>query len=384
MPDTDADAAADPEMTDEIAPNERKRQAEPIPTSRLEPTAPIAPIGAPPLPSPPAPTARHSGLRRRGLVPWLAAGLGFGLVAGPLIALAFNHGGPRPAVVAIVAAPILVLAALFVLVAIHFMRWPWRAALWRVSVVLLAGSVVFLLPNGLNPPATGDFWWTTVLEKYAISCLPYPFVAWLVMPGIRRRLAAEVCLLLTAALALTWPVLLRGMRAQTADVLRHELGLPQSMLYVLEMPGVKNVGGYFHDDPAVSLSYRLPGSAHRAAADVPDLGYDVNIAVFPATKSSPCAQLPDILFSVDGFDRRGMSCVQTAAGLWRAVDDGAFETLDDLTEVRIIDGDYVALTIGQQTGQFDDEFAVLFADLRHPTSAQLVEVGLDSAPSPLE
>lgn len=282
-------------------------------------------------------------------MPWLAASLGFGLMTGPLIGLAVNHGSPQPAVVAIVVAPIVVLTGLFGLVAVHHMRWSWRSALWRVAAVFLAGSIVFLLPNSLNPPSTGDFWWTTVLEKYALSCLPYPFVGWLVMPGIRRRLAVEVCVLLTAALALTWPVLLRGMRAQTADVLRHELGLPQSMLYVLEMPGAKNVGGYFYDDPAVSLSYRLPAAAHQAAPDVPDLGYDVDVAVFPATKSSPCAQLPDILFSIDGFDRRGMSCAQTAAGVWRAADDGTFETLDDLTEVELIDGDYVALTIGQQT-----------------------------------
>ncbi|WP_034268226.1 hypothetical protein [Actinospica robiniae] len=333
--------------------------------------------------SAPSWAARHSGLRRRGLTHWLAASLGFGLVAGPVIGLAVNHGHPQPVVVTIVLAPLMVLAALFVLVGVHYIHWTWRHALWRVLLVLLAGSVVFLLPNSLNLPATGDFWWATVLEKYAISCLPYPLVGWLVMPGIRRRLAVEVCVLVAAALALTWPALLRGMRAQTADVLRHEINVPPSMLYVLEMPGAKTVAGYFHQNPAAWLGYRLPASAHQAATDGPDLGYDVTITVFPATKSSPCSQLPDILEKVDDFDRRGMSCGQTAPGHWEAADDGTFETLDDATEVEVVGGDYVALTIAQKSRAFDDEFAVLFADLRHPTSAQLVQIGLAGGPNAL-
>lgn len=286
--------------------------------------------------------------------------------------------------VTILVAPLIVLAGLFVLIAIHYIHWTWRSALWRILLVLLAGSVVFLLPNSLNPPATGDFWWATVLEKYALSCLPYPFLGWLVMPGIRRRLAVEVCVLLAAALALTWPALLRGMRAQTADVLRRELAVPPSMLYVIDMPGAKPVRGYFYDMPAVSLGYRLPQSTHEILPNAADLGYDVDIVVFPAAKSSPCSELPSILFHIDGFSREGMSCTQTAAGQWRAADDGTFEALDDVTEVEQIDGDYVAVTIGQQSQQFDGEFAVLFADLRHPTSAQLVQVGLAGGPSPLE
>ena len=399
MPDADSDA----EIADEIATPSaaRRSQPAPLPTSQLRPAKPI-PTGEPeatePIPTgepeatepiaaagppPPAPTARHNGLRRRGLTHWLAASLGFGLVAGPLIGLAFNHGHPQSVVVTIVVAPLIVLVALFVLVGVHYIHWTWRNALWRVLLVLLVGSVVFLLPNSLNLPATGDFWWATVLEKYAISCLPYPLVGWLVMPGIRRRLAVEVCVLVTAGLALTWPALLRGLRAQTADVLRHEIGVPPSMLYVLEMPGAKPVTGYFYQDPAAWLGYRLPASAHQAAANGPDLGYDVTIEVFPATKSSPCSQLPDILDDVDGFDRRGMSCGQTAAGHWQAADDGTFEALDDMTEVEVIDGDYVALTIGQKSRAFDDEFAVLFADLRHPTSAQFVEIGLAGAPNSL-
>ena len=157
----------------------------------------------------------------------------------------------------------------------------------------MAGSVVFLLPNAVNPPATGDFWWAGVLEKYALSCAPYPLVGWLVMPGIRRRLAVEVCAALTAIAALLWPTLLGALRDQTADVLRRELGLPSSMLYVLALPGATTV-------------------------------------------------------------------------------------------VELVGGDYVAVTLARQSSEFDAEFAVLFADLRHPSSAQLVAIGLAGGPSPLE
>jgi hypothetical protein len=376
--DADADAAVDAaaELTDEIA-------------TPIAPPAERAATAGPPRSGPPPsgrfPAARrHSGLRRRGLAHWLTASIGFGMSAGPLIALVFNHGRPQPMVVAIVSAPLAVLAASFVATGVFFMHWTWRASLWRAVVVLLVGSVVFLLPNAVNPPATGDFWWSTVLEKYAVSCLPYPFIGWLVMPGIRRRLAVEVCTLLAAGMALGWPVLLRAMQDQTADVLRRELALPPSMLYVLDMPGAKTVHGYRYDEPAVSLGYRLPGSGPAITAGSPDLGYDVDIVVFPAARPSPCAELPAILASVDGFSRQGMSCARTAAGLWRAADDGTFEALDDATEVELVDGEYVAVTVGRQSGQFDGEFAVLFADLRHPTSAQLVQVGLAGGPSPLE
>ena len=168
--------------------------------------------------------------------------------------------------VAIIAAPLVALGALFVAVGVVFMHWTRQAALWRAALVLVCGSVVFLLPNSVNPPATADFWWANVLEKYAASCVPYPCVGWLVMPGIRRRLAVEVCAALAAVTALVWPALLDALRDQTADVLRRELALPQS----------------------------------------------------------------------------------------------------------------------PQTAQLEAEFAVLFADLRHPTSAQLVATGLAGGPSPLE
>ncbi|MBR7834580.1 hypothetical protein KDL01_15000 [Actinospica durhamensis] len=58
-----------------------------------------------------------------------------------------------------------------------------------------------------------------------------------------------------------------------------------------------------------------------------------------------------------------------------------------LTAVELIGGGHVAVTVAQQsarTAQLEGEFAVLFADLRHPSSAQLVTVGLAGGPSPLE
>lgn len=380
---------SDAQLADEIP--ARTKPGPGLPQPAADPAAKVSTgpervAGAGPDPAAGTAVSRHHGLRRRGLAHWLAVSTGFGLIGGPLVAMAVDHGHPHAAVVAIVAAPLAVLAALFVAAGIGVLHWTWRAALCRAAAVIVFGSVVFVLPNAVNLPATGDFWWATVLEKYAVSCLPYPFVGWLVMPGIRRRLAVEVCVVLTACLALVWPALLRAMRDQTADVLRRELALPQSMLYVLDMPDARTVNGYHYTQPAVSLGYRLPRDTAKtsAALDHPDPGYDVDIAVYPATDSSPCTELPKVLLGVDGFERTGMSCAAEADGVWRASETGKFGTLDDVTEIELIDGDYVAVTIGQQSRQFDGEFPVLFADLRHPTSAQLVTVGLAGGPSPLE
>ena len=287
------------------------------------------------------------------------------------------------------------IGALFAALAVIEVGWQWQAALGRVALVLSLGSVLFMLPRAVSLPATGDFWWTTVLERYAVYCIPYPLVGSLVISRVHRWIPAISCAAVAACLALVWPSLLGQMRDQTAAVLRHELGVPSSMLYAVGSLGAQPTDGYFYDGSALTLTYRIPGYGDPDSTwtytTVVDgktetvrshdyLGYDLVLSVFPARAATPCTDISVALSNaVGGGSNSDATCQPEPGGRWQ-YNDGAY---GDITQIETADGYFIALAVNSQASGLTAQFAPLFASLHHPTDAQLISAGLSEPFSPV-
>lgn len=100
---------------------------------------------------------------------WISGGLVFGGVEGPLVSLLVGHWRPD-LLTALITGPILAgIAALHVEFAARVMCWARSDAWIRVSVLIVLGGVLFMLPDSIDLPTAGDLWWTTGLERYFIA-----------------------------------------------------------------------------------------------------------------------------------------------------------------------------------------------------------------------
>jgi hypothetical protein len=302
-----------------------------------------------------------------------------------------NHGQPHVLVACGSGAFILVIGAFFTALAVLNMGWRWQPALGRVALVLSFGSVVFMLPHAVSLPATGEFWWATVLERYAVYCIPYPFTGWLIVPRGHLWIPAVSCIAVATCLTLVWLSLLNHMREQTATALRHELGVPDSMLYAIGTLGAQTTDGYFYDGSALSLTYRIKGYSDPNSTSTYSitvngkvetvtshdyLGWDLVLAVFPAKDATPCLDIVSALENaVGGGTRSEATCGRESSGRWQYTDGLS----GDMTQIEIADGYFIALTVNSQASGLTAQFAPLFASLRHPTDAQLVSIGLSDA-----
>lgn len=218
------------------------------------------------------------------------------------------------------------------------------------------------------------------LERYAVYCVPYPFVAWLVECRRPQRIPGLACIAVAGSLVLGWPWLHDRLHNQTADVLRHELGVPGPMLYTVDSPGAQPVGGYFLDDSGLSETYRIAGYSDPSNADYP--GYDLVLTVFPVSAASPCGVIGNLLLDTTGTiggDPQSTTCATQANGMW-SYGDG----LDDTTQIKRDAGYFVALTATDTASGLSSRFPAMFANLHHPSNAQLVAIGLAGPPSALQ
>lgn len=332
----------------------------------------------------PAPGSSTSQQRAPG---WLliALGSGFGFLSGPFLSAVANHG--RPVAGSLLATPVLLsIAAVFGWMADVLDGEPLRSTLVRVAAVLIGGGVLFMLPHSLALPAEGDFWWRTDAERWAVYSVPYPFVAWLVFSRSRRRWAAlATCAAVAGCLASAWPKLLVGARAQTAVLMHDEIDVPAASLYAVGIPGARPTDGYFADDGTVSVTYTLDGYTHPAATT--DAGYDIGLTVFPATDSSPCPDLSQILLNAlpDGGGAGTAddeACRRLPDGRWRYAHE---YDVNHVTQVERVGGYFIVLTANTHTTGLVEDLPVVFASLHHPTTREFVAIGLsDAFPSPLE
>ena len=185
-----------------------------------------------------------------------------------------------------------------------------------------------MLPHALSLPATGDFWWPTVVERYALYCLPYPPVGWLVAPG----------------------------------------GLPTSCAV---------------SDPKSESATTSTVNGHTVTMTSSDYaGFDVSLTIIPARDATPCIDVGEALLdSVGGvFDSHEITCQRESDGRWQ-YGSGPFE---DLTQIERVGGYFIALTVNFQAEGLEAHFNALFAGLHHPDDAGLVAIGLSHAlPSPV-
>jgi hypothetical protein len=269
------------------------------------------------------------------------------------------------------------------------MDWSLSRTAIRVAALIVLGSVLFTLPDSVDLPTTGDFWWTTGLERYAVYCIPYPFAAWLIDSRRQHWIPALTCAAVGGALVLAWPQLHSRLQNQTAAVLRRELGVPTAMVYTVNYPGAQPFGGYFVDDSGLSESYNIAGYADLGNGDPydsdssgdPYLGYDLVLTIFPGSAASPRPVIANLLMDSTGFsgDPTSSSCRSQGDGAWIYNDD-----YQGATQIKREAGYFIAVTATAQAPSLEAQFPTLFASLRHPTAAQIVAIGLSGPPSPLQ
>lgn len=308
---------------------------------------------------------------------WVVSALAFGMPVGPLVSSAFDHGNPTVLGAIFCGALAFAFAAMLARVGVVAMGWRWHLSALRVALALSFGSALFLLPDWLALPVTGDFWWRTGLERFAVCCIPYPLLARLVMPHERRWRSAALCAGVAACLVLAWPSLANRMLSQTATEIRHEIGAPDSMLYTVDIGGVRGDGGFSYSDGAADIGYDVAGYVDAAELHpVAYLGYDLTLTVFPVESASPCSAAFEDFGEAAGLWNTPPKCSRGPDGRWQYTD-----VLGDETQMEIVGGDYVALTVTFQAPRLKTRFGALFASLHHPDTAELVTLGAWSLPT---
>lgn len=227
---------------------------------------------------------------------WIAAAAGYGLFAGPAVAL-IEYSGSDPITefpkwsFGFVGA--VVVAVCFLLLrrnGVRTMHWSAAASNGRAVAVLAVGGVLWALPGDWSVP-------TEVLGfpfDWLLLTLPFAAAASAVAPGTRRRIrVAAVAALVSVALA--WPTVCGMAAAQE----RRQTGVAADGWFVAP------VGGYRADSFQVShpggvaeVDYHVPGARSEDVVE-PDLA----LVSWPAISDSPCGHFDHVTictFDADG------------------------------------------------------------------------------------
>ena len=303
---------------------------------------------------------------------WIIRGLLFGMPVGVLMSIAVNHGHPHlDGLYALI--PVLVLYSAFVSLMLDVDARPWRAIAPRAAVVLVGGSVLFMLPRFLTLPATGHIWQSSAVLRYFICCAPYPLLGWLAGPLRERAVTVAVSSGL-AATVLAWPLLIVSMRDLAAEQVRTEIGAPSSMLLTLHTPAAYPGGGYVRSGDVVWMSFDSAGANGGFSMGQDYYPDDLDMYVFPVTAASPCSLINPIFQNTIGFDAPDGVCTHTAANLWVArntPEDGA------VTDIEQYHGYYVALSVdAASTRPIPPSALVSLLATAHPADdSELASVG---------
>ena len=306
---------------------------------------------------------------------WLVRSLIFGPPSGLLLSVAVNHWRfDLPALVAGV--PLLVLYSIFVWLSFDVEVMPWWELAGRAAVVLLGGSVLFMLPRFLTLPATGGFWQPSVVLRLLICCAPYPFVALLTRPRQEFAVALGAWTGL-AVIALSWPLALVEARDLAAQTVRIDLGGPSAMYLMIDTPAKYPADGYAREGSALWIAFDPNGGGGGLSG----LDYnpdDLDMYVLPADEATPCAVIDPIMAQAVGVnDVEPTACTQTSPGFW--VVTGVPES-GAVTDVERYRGYYVALSVDSGSNDPIPPSALpgLFATLHPATDSELARAGVFS------
>ena len=305
---------------------------------------------------------------------WLVRSLAFGPPAGVLLSIAVNHWQFDPAALG-AAVPLLLLATMFISLTLDVEAWPWWEVAGRIALVLLGGSVLFMLPRFLTLSAPGHFWQPSVLVRLLICCAPYPFAALLARPRQEPVVAIGAWAGL-AAIALGWPLVLVGMRVLAAQTVRIDIGAPSTMYLMISAPPRDPADGYAHSGSVLWMAFDADGGGGGASG----LDYNpdnLDMYVFPADEATPCSVTDPLIQQAIGFDPGApiTGCAQTSPGFWvitSAPEPGA------VTDVERYRGYYVALSVDSASNTPIPPSALpgIFATLHPASDAELASAGM--------
>ena len=306
---------------------------------------------------------------------WFIRSAAFGPPSGVLLSIAVNHW--QFDLLALSAGvPVLVLYTMFVSLTMDVERWPWHEIAGRVAVVLLGGSVLFMLPRFLTLSATGHFWQSSVLARLLICCAPYPFAA--LLAGPRQEFAVTLGAWVgLAAIALGWPFVIVEVRVLAAQTVRLDEGVPSAMYLMINAPSQDPADGYAHSGSALWMPFDPSGGGGGDGG----LDYDpddLDMYVFPAGEATPCTVTDPIMQQALGIGFGGSTrCTRTSPGFWVIM---SAPELGAVTEVERYRGYYVALSVDSASTHPIPPSALpgIFATLHPASDAELARVGMFS------